>query len=547
VRAEVGERFVRFVRVDLDGDGAATDLAVARAGRDGSGRAGAIFRRVGADFVPVALERAAPSDPRCAEATVRVSSPRSATFAWRCPPAAFDGQTLAEEQCLVALGATPAVRERAGLLAGALADTALALALEGRDLDGDGRDEVVVKLSAGRPGASPRASARAVFFERAGALARDTTEPAASLEANVTAARRALARGRGGAAEARATLEHLLRLRRAFCRTSGLARVQVQRATGLDCPAATGAQDLYARALVALGELPAAEAQLSADTATDFGPVTHERVLADLDRAAAAERGVTAQPGPFVGVALDDLSPARLGAVSFEGRTIALRGPAGGLVDRATLTVTQGAAGAVTDLLPRAPDGAEVVVGLAETCAGVAIVRCRTNDPACAASPLRAEAASLPPGARATLVPTLPSLALAARCGATPDAVRGMSARQARVLSWSPDGLLVAVHRQLFRAPPSGEAVPVGPGDPLGAGHPSGAAVTPNGAVAAQPGLTGLWVRERGAWRRWSPDALAGRFAQLSDVTLAPDGRAAAGLVGTQLWLIDRPARARRQ
>lgn len=546
LRAPEGERFVRYARVDLDGDGAAADLAVARAGADGRGRAGSLYRRAGAGFNPVALDHAAPSDPRCNDATVRVSSARSATFAWRCPPAPYDGQALAEEQALVALSATPSVRERASVLAGALPDTALSLALEGRDLDGDGRDEVLVGLAAGRPGAPPRASARAVLFERAGAFARDTSEPAASLDANLTAARQALTRGRAGAAEARDTLEHLLRLRRAFCRASGAARIRFQNASGFDCPAPSGAQDLYARVLINLGELPAAEAQLAAETATDFGPVTGERVLGDLERASITERGVTARPGPFVGAALDELLPARLGALSFAGRTIALRGPAGGAVDLATLTVTQGAAGAVGDLLPRSPDGAEAVVGFAETCEGVAIVRCRTTDAACAAMPLRAEATSLPPGSLRSVLPALPSLALTARCGAAPDAARAMSAREARVLSWGPSGLLVAVRRLLYRVAPTGEAAPMLLGEALGAGNPAGSAVSPNGSMAVQPGLGGLWVRERNAWRRWAPEALAGRFAQLTDVTVSPDGRSTAGLVGTQLWLLDRPQRPRR-
>jgi len=546
LRAAEGERFVRFAAVDLDGDGAAADLAVARTGVDGRARPPALYRRVGAAFEPVPLPHAEPTDPRCADATVRITSPRSAAFGWRCPPRPYDGQALAEEQCLVALSATPGVRERASVLAGALPDTELALRLEGRDLDGDGRDEVLVGLAAGRPGVSPRASARAVLFERAGAFARDTSEPAQSLDANLTAARQALSRGRAGVAEARETLDHLLRLRRAFCRANGMARVRFQGAQGFDCPAPSGAADLYTRVLINLGELPAAEAQLSADNATDFGPVTSERVLGDLERASITERGILARPGPFVGAALDDLCPARLRALSFEGRTIALRGPAGGTVDVATLTVTQGAAGALTDLLPRSPDGAEAVVGFAETCAGVAIVRCRTNDPACASAPLRAEATGLPPGAQRTVLPALPSLTLSSRCGATPDVVRGMSARQAHVLSWGPEALVVAVHRSLYRVTPAGEVTPVLLGEPIGAQNPPGGALSPNGSMAVLAGLGGLWVRERNAWRRWSPEALTGRFAQLTDVTVSADGRSVAGLVGTQLWLLDRPQRARR-
>lgn len=547
LQAPEGERFVRYVKVDLEGDGTANDLAVARVGTDGRARAGALYRRVGARYEAVALDGVAPGDGRCTEATVRASSPRSVVFGWRCPDAPYDGQTLAQEQVLLALSTPPVPRERAALLAGTLPDTSLELSLEGRDLDGDGRDEVLVGLAAGRPGVAPRASARVVFFERAGALARDMTEPAASFEASLTAARQALARGRAGTLEAYETLEHLLRLRRAFCRASGMARLRVQRAQGFECAPLEGARDLYARVLIHLGELPAAEAQLTEETATDFGPVSNERVLTDLERAAVVERAVTARAGPFVGVPLDALIPARLRALSFEGRTIFLRGPAGGAVDAATLTVTEGAAGTVNDLFPRSPDGTELLVGIVETCAGVAVVRCRTEDAPCAATPLRAESDALPPGALRSVLPVLPSQGFSARCGASPTAVRGMPSRQARVLSWGPGGMLVAIRQLLYRVPIGGEASAVFLGVPLGVGHPSGSAVSPDGSVALLPGLAGLWVRERNAWRRWAPEGLAGRFAQFTDLTVSPDGRLAAGLLGTQLWLFERSQRPRRQ
>ncbi len=121
-----------------------------------------------------------------------------------------------------------------------------------------------------------------------------------------------------------------------------------------------------------------------------------------------------------------------------------------------------------------------------------------------------------------------------------------MSARQARVLSWGPEAMVVAVHRALYRVTAAGEVTLALLGVALGAQNPPGGALSPNGSMAVQPGLSGLWVRERSAWRRWSPEALAGRFAQLTDATVSADGRSVAGLVGTQLWLLDRPQRPRR-
>ena len=547
-----GTRFTHWLRVDLDGDGQPTDVVAARLGADARALAPAVFRRLGNVFEPVPLPNAEPSEARCAETSLRLTSPRSVTVAWRCAQP-VEGASIAEEQMLLGLSSTPGVRERATLLAGALPDTALALHLEGVDLDGDGRDEIVAGLSAGPPGVAPQASARVAFFERAGALARDTSEPAASLQANVSNARRALASGRAGAVAALATLDDYLRLRRAFCAEGGLARVRLRGATGFECSGApTGpAAELYARTLVNLGETPAAEAQIAAETATDFGVVTSERVLADIDRAALADRAVTARPGPFAGGALDAIAPARSGVLTFNRptapvTTVTLHGPAAGAVDVATLTFTPGAPGAATDVLPRSPDGASRVTGFVEACTGVAVVTCPASDEACLDAVITERTRALPAGATAHALPTLPSFAFAQRCARDPAAIGGVPPSRARALGYGRDALVVAVHGLLYKVLPNGPAVRVALNEPLGGGFPAGAAVSESGAVAAVPGRSGAWVRERNAWRRWAPAGLAGRFSQMSDLTVTNDARALAAMVGTQLWLLERPRAPRR-
>lgn len=555
IAAPSGESFTQWLRVDLDQDGQAVEVVASRAGADGRARAPVVYRKVGGAYEAVALPQSDPSDARCADSSLRQTSPRSVVVSWRCPVATdpSNAAPFSEEQLLIGLAASPLARRRATLLPGALPDTALTLMLEGADLDGDGLEEIMVGLAAGRAGDAPRATARVVFFDRAGALARDTTEPAASLNANVSAARRALSTGRAGAAEALATLDDYLRLRRAFCAGSSLARVALDGARGFDCSGASpsSAAELYARTLVNLGETPAAEAQLVADTASDFGVVTSERVINDIDRASLVDRTVTARQGPFAGAALDAIAPGRVGSLVLNRATaptaVTVRGPAGASVDLATLTLTQGAAGTIDDVFARSPDGATRVTGLVETCQGVAVVTCAANDEACGDATITESTSALPAGATKTALPVLPSFAFSQSCVQNPSLVKGLSASRGRVLGYGRDGLVVAVHGLLYRVAAGGVAR-VALGDALGAGFAAGSAVSEGGAALVVAGRSGLWVRERSAWRRWAPASLAGRFAQMTDFSVSNDARTLVGLVGTELWVLERPrAPARRR
>ena len=554
IAAPSGDRFTQWLRVDLDGDGQATDVVASRSGLDGHARAPAIYRKVGASFEPAPLPQADPSDARCAESALRQTSARSVVVSWRCPAPVDPAMATAfsEEQLLLGLSATPSARRRATLLPGALPDTALALSLEGSDLDGDGREEIIVRLSAGRRDAQPAASARVVFFDRAGGLARDTAEPATSLNANISAARRALSAGRAGAVNALAILDDYIRLRRAFCAGSSLARVSLDGARGFDCTGASpsAAAELYARTLVNLGETPAAEAQLVPETASDFGVVSSERVINDIDRASLTDRTVTARQGPFAGAALDAIAPGRAGALALNRATapttVTLRGPAGGSVDLATLTLTPGAAGTLDDVLARSPDGATRVTGFVETCEGVAVVTCPSADEACVDAVVTEATTSLPATATRTLLPVLPSFAFSQSCAQNPAVLRGVAAGRARALGYGRDaGLVVAVNGIVYKVV-GATVTRVGLGEALGPGFTSGA-VSEGGAALALPGRSGVWVRERSAWRRWAPADLTGRFAQMTDLAVSNDARTLAALVGTQLWVLERPRPARRR
>jgi hypothetical protein len=235
--------------------------------------------------------------------------------------------------------------------------------------------------------------------------------------------------------------------------------------------------------------------------------------------------------------------PSRAGVLTLGGpsssRTLALRGPATGTLDVATLTLTPGAPGVPGDVAVRSPDGATRVLGLAETCTGVAVLTCATGTP-CAETPVTETSTALPTGVTKVVLPVIPSLPFSRRCAQTPASVQGLGARIGRALAWGRDGLIVAFRGALYRVANDGAVAHVRLGESLNGGFTPGAAVSENGATVVLPGLSGLWVRERNAWRRWSPQALTGRFAQMSDLTVTSDARVIAGLVGTQVWLLER-------
>lgn len=557
ITAPVGERFGAWLKVDLDGDGASADVLATRVSGDGQARALGVYRRNGAAFEEVALAGATPGDARCAESGLRLTSPRSAVVTWRCTAQTIGGGPLpsaSTEQVLVGLGANPAVKYRVALGWGDLPDTNLALALEGSDRDGDGRDEVVVSVSAGRPGRPPAATARVVFFERAGAFARDMSEPAASLAALVDGARRSLAQRRQGVLAALATLEDLQRLRRAFCTESGLARLKLGAETGVACNAGgtfTAAAELLARTYMNLGELPAAEAQLDPATASELGAVTSARVRADLQRLTVSERGVTARQGPTLSSALDEV-PGAFGAVAFNAAVnpsaLALRGPVAGAIDLASLVYTPAEPAPVASLMATSPDGATRMLGFAETCAGVVAVWCATSTPGCGDAPVNASTRALPDGARQVLLPVLPSLAFTQRCQQEPGAFHGLASPGLRVLGWSAPGLLVSLDGALHRVSAQGDIVaPVYLGDALGAPYPAGSAVDERGGVVVLPAANGAWLRTRTAWKLWTTPETTGRGAQLTGLTVTSDTRAVAGLLGSQAWILERAQPATRQ
>jgi len=548
VTAAEGERFSASLSLDLDGDGVASDVVVARVRADGEAAGATVYRRDGMAFVPTALDAARPERIRCGTASLRQTSPRSLVLRWRCASPVPDAGAPVEsaaEVVLLRLGDTPAVWGRASI-ATELAATALTLDAEGTDRDGDGVDELVVSVSAARPGRRAGATGRVVYFQRGGNLARDTSEPGASLTAVREAARRNVGRRRAGSIAALETLDDLVRLRRALCAESGMAVVRTGPGAGMGVACGegpfTGAADIVVRALSALGEHPAA-LTAAADATSPWGE-TSARAQADVTRAATVDRRATLREGPFGATDLSTLAPLHTGVLRLESaqNPIAawIRGPVTGRVDLATLAFAAGEPGALTDVVPQSPEGQWRFVGAVETCAGVAAVTCPMADPGCPVEGLRAGQTALPPGARLHALDELPGPNTTQRCLRDRAAVQALAVGALLPLGWGARGLLLARRGRLWRVEGTAAASPVWTTDALGAPWPGGSAVSENGAVLTLTTPDAWWVRERAGWRRLGLDALSGRTGQLDAATVSNDGRTLAALLGTRVMVVQR-------
>jgi hypothetical protein len=552
-RAPAGERFTRYVALDVEGDGD-RDAVVSRARADGTIAGVTFLRREPAGFVSVPIEGGqAPSDARCNEVDLHSNSPHSVVVTYGCGGVAAGAEgtappSVASEHLVLALETTPSVRLRVSELLPTPQNTLLDTSVDAMDRDGDGRDDVVITLGARRPGEREdlAASATVVLFDRATGFARDTTEPEASF-ARLASSVRALA-NRRRAPDAIAAAERVVRLRRALCTESGAARLRIGGQVGVSCAASAGLRataEALARAYLALGEYPAAAALLRPDSASELGVVTSDRLESELRRAAPAEPGVTARSGPFIGQALDATAFARASALVLtpanEPTSVTLRGPVTAMVDLASLAATPGEPGSLLDVQARAPDGSRTLQGFYQTCDGLVAALCPGDAEECISAPVRA--GSLPPQAIAVRITDLPAPDHAARCLQNPQFIEPvLRSVDLRALGFGREGLVIAHRGRLARiAPGAREAISLGPGDRLGGGFAPGSAVSQSGQFAVLTSSQGLFVRDAGGrWRLWSAPPLAGRYRQLTDLTISDDGRTVAALLGGQLWVLQR-------
>ncbi|MDP3218981.1 MAG: hypothetical protein Q8S73_33085, partial [Deltaproteobacteria bacterium] len=378
-----------------------------------------------------------------------------------------------------------------------------------------------------------------------GAHARDVAEPPPSLT-HPLQLETARARRRAASAAALEAERALVTLRRALCVEDGAPRVTVDGIRGVQCGSAGAVRDraiIRFNAMLGLGELPAAEQIARALVAAPAHASEWSRLEASLRGATTLDRGWRARPGPFVGMPLDASAPGRLGSIAFDlplrPPAVMVRGLQGGRVDLATLAFVPGPAGAARDLLASVT-GAGLVLGVGARCDGVSLLLC---DPAQPCEPLPSAATSAPPGATRWPVHTTSSADLSAACASNPESLRPLGPPSTQVMGAQRDRALVSIEGRLWWVG-AAQSSPVLISQRLGAGFAPGGPVSVNGTWAVLPGLNGLWVRGATGWKLRPVVGLEGRTAQLRDLIVTDDGALIAGLVGTQLHVIERrPAR----
>jgi hypothetical protein len=527
--AEPAERFVASLALPVVGGAAETWIY--RVGADG---APLDVLRVVAERGTLrreAIPGSAPSTPGCVSASLRATSPRSAVVTARC--------AARVESRWISRGDAPRPRSVVIVEAAPAGTAEVAVEVTAEDRDQDGVDELRVAV---RPASASGPEARLVYVDRGGALARDVVEPALSLRAaSVSARLSGIRRVRSAAAlDAERGIEAV---RRALCAEEGAPRVTVDGVRGVTCGADGGVVDrarIRVAAMLGFGEVPAAEQIARALVANPAHAAAWSLLEGDLRGATVTERGWRSRTGPFVGMPLDTSAPGRMGSLAFDlplrPPAVMVRGLQGGRVDVAALTFVPGPAGTARDLLASVAGGG-AVIGVGDRSDGVSLWLC---DPAQPCEPMPAGATRAPSGASRWAARAESPVDLSGACASDPEAMRMLGPPSTQVMGAQRDRVLVSIDGRLWWVGAS-QSTPVLMSQRLGAGFAPGGPVSVNGAWAVLPGLNGLWVRSD-RWRLRPVEGLEGRTAQLRDLIISDDGAVIAGLVGTQLHIIERRA-----
>jgi hypothetical protein len=503
--APTGRAFDVGLVQDLDGDGAEDLLAWAAAPDKMRGElwfvpaAAPESRRTVLALPPDMSARAC--DPAVSVARV---GPRTAAveIALKCPRAAKEPERWLAVVRLPEGAAAPGKSAGAAVLGVLLelrvskppAAETVTLAVDGSDLDGDGRDDVTTTVTLG--GAvvpfAPAAPASAIvrYFDRPGGLSRDPSEPESSLRARA-AVLVGEARRKQSAVAALASTRQLRRLRASLCEDDRAGALISSTAGAIRCAETRSVEDIaHAEGLAALTlRDPARALAAVARLAALSGPAGPRRK--ELERQIAKEFGeIAAVPQHTVAAVPSGKAGIELGPLAFE--------PSGDLLVRTDgRTVRVAAAGFAEsnadDVPPwpravTAPTGGEGIelTGIEQRCQEptlIALVRAggsRSEVALPVLGPVTAEGA--------------PS---AGPCAPVPS-VRG------RVLDAAAGGLVVSVGAELASISPVAEAGapplarPVI--SPLAAGPTTrGTARSPDGATVALETARGVLV--------WGADA----------------------------------------
>jgi len=396
------------------------------------------------------------------------------------------------------------------------------LELASDDRDEDGRDDLTVTV---RVGDSDAPGIVLSWLDRPSGLARDATEPEASL---VERSRDALRRLRRSPRQAMLRSQRVLDLHRVVCRESTHARLLVGGTAGLPCGRSDGAgraATTIVRARAASGQaLEALEAlEALANPGLDINEERRtfaRRALEDLP----PTPGLRLREGPVL--TASGASAVTLTALGFldEDRVL-LRGPTPSVWDIATdgTQPAEDGARAVRDA-----SGRLEVVAIERTCDG-RVLRISTNGL---------------PSTSPLLHPLEPPAG--ADCPLT-----GPIARESggwRLLGWAPQGVLAARGAELRVVPldvsgrAAGASRTLSPSAPTPAPLPAGA-ISRDGRFLAQLRGPGVLLHDRrhdGEPELLWPEGWGSLDGEPTDAAASPSGQRVAVLRAGRVYLLDR-------
>jgi len=387
------------------------------------------------------------------------------------------------------------------------------VAIEPTDLDGDGRDDAVVRLRLKTPHGDVEVPLR--YVDRASGFAADTTEPEATYAALVERA----SRKNVPAPERADRLRRVLAARRLLCEGAfGDVRLAIGAGSPRRCEASAAigrAVDKLVRAEIDRGDAVAARRALA--ELSGAGVSLGEEARTSLERA-VDEASPTLAAHAVRGPSLDAVPGVRQGALRFLDETRIL--VAGRTILRADTGATEPAPEEI-DLRVLSPDGATAIFAVGDRCGDPVVLLCAAT----------ARCAFDDPGANVLALRATPS---SAPC----PAVR--SATSPRVLGWTSEGILwtTSADPDVLVTPASG-----GPPHPLAIPFdpPPGAPFADHGRLAVFADAAGLWLRESTLPPRTSrivPEGVSPPWDAFTDLTLSPSGRAIAAVRDGVVWVL---------
>jgi hypothetical protein len=510
-----GESFILYLVADLDADGTRDAVAFTSASDPLAGRL-LFYKGVAGGAAPAApkqlavLAPGAIGAPGCpAEAALEQIGPATVAVSLRAICGAAAPGKKHRWIAVAMPSRDPALRQELWLGDPAVGER-LGVELDGSDLDGDQRDDLVVRVSVeGAPAPfeqAPRVSADLRWLDRQTGLSRDPDEPEGSLRRAATA-ELARAAKKAEAAQVKAGVRQIVRLYGWLCSDAGEPLVVVS-AGGIRCGPSRALEDAASasvRAALTLGDVPRAVAAY--EHMGWYPATTTKQRRAELEKALlkAAPTRVPSVTKVFATVPDFDASGAPgWGSLTFT--------PGGDLLVRtknglAMVNVQTGVEGAAQGI-PSWPadvtnlDGSTRWTGLFDPCDGIALrVRFGTSD------------------APVPVVPPLPS-----RCAAGAPTVR----LEGVPVAWGAVGLEgwmggepILVSSDMTQVKPLSEVGALG--QPVHAGSPR----APDGRSIVVGTKLGALVRVAKAWQLWRPADLEGAYAyaDLRSCTISNDAR----------------------